>query len=123
MAIGEYILEDLKYNKEGKLKAIDQIRVGDLILEGFVKYGYITLHRPITMDMMYMIEVTDRWATIGEEIQMQDSFFKRLKFSPITDGVLIKGEHLKRNQDTVWCRSAKRAMGVAKRINKPCTRL
>ena len=117
MAVGGHILSNLNHEAEGKHKLIDEVRVGDLFLEPFVKYGFIELDPPPDIDAMYMVKVTDRWPELGDEIDPSE--IEYIHDSPIDDGCRIKGEEHKRSQNVVWRQSATKLMGVPWRINRP----
>ena len=121
MGIGEAVLHDYRDSKPSrnptKSEMIEQVRVGDLFIEPFVKYGYLELVPPVTKDSMYFVQVGERWHEIGSELQVQETV--HLSYKPITDGCRIKGHENKTLQDLPWRRSATNLMSVPWTINKP----
>ena len=118
MAVGGRVLEDLPYSGEGKMKHIDQIRIGDLFIEPFIKYGFLELVRPPTKDSMYFLHVTDLWTEIGDAIPVERRLLRNTKDTPFTDGCLIKGTDVKSLQDRPWRRSASKLMNLPWKINR-----
>ena len=116
MDIGQYVLEVTESTAEGKTRMIDQVRIGDLFIEGFLTLGLITLERPVTSDSSYVIRATELWM---DAIDYDKQTLIGTHLSPITDGCLIKGEVSKRSQKTVWCRAAMNLMQVPWRVNTP----
>ena len=115
MAVGAEVLGLGKHPTRTQM--IDQVRVGDLFIEPFIKFGFVNLVRPMVKDGMYFIEVGDRWHEIGDAITITPTH--HISQQPITDGCLIKGNESKSLQDAPWRRSATRLMSVPWRINTP----
>ena len=120
LAIGANVMgtEDIK--EKGRKELIDEVRVGDLFIEPFVKYGYVTIVRPPSKDSITCLEVTDTWPLLGEHIKFDGSIIKYLHDDPtLLDKVQIKNEEAPRSQDVTWCRSAISLMHTPWRINMP----
>ena len=116
VAVGASVLGTNNKNPT-RTEMIDQVRVGDLFLEPFIKYGYVELVRPVTKDSMYFIQAGESWAEIGDSIKVIDT--DHVSDAPITDGCLIKGHENKTLQDLPWRRSATKLMSVPWSINTP----
>ena len=120
LAVGANVMGTESEKDKSKLQLIDEVRVGDLFLEPFIKFGFLTLVRPHTVDMMYLVEVTDAWHLLGKDVKVESDILKYLHHDPSElDKVQIKGEEHARSQDVPWCRSAVKLMQVPWRINKP----
>ena len=122
LAIGANVMGTHDEKDKGRKQLIDEVRIGDLFLEPFVKHGYITLIRPITKDMMYFIEVTELWPLLGDEIKFDKSITEYIHIDPTVDelnSVMIKGEEIPRSTNAPWCRSAVNLMQVPWHINRP----
>ena len=118
-SIGRMILKDLGLTGTGKPFMVDQVRTGDLILEPFVRFGYLTLTRPRTSDESYVVHITEDWV---REFPCRNRNIGNLLYTdtkPYTDGCRIKGEEGKRLQDRPWRRSATKLMSTPWMINEP----
>ena len=115
--IGEYALGLTEHRETGRSLTISQVRTGDLILEAFLKYDYITIQRPMDRDSSYTLHITEKFLELCKLNPATD--FPGTFEEPQTDGCVIKGEEEPRNQDTVWCRSAKTLMSMPWSINTP----
>ena len=123
LAIGANVLGTEEITEKTRKDLIDEVRVGDLFLEPFIKYGYLTLVKPQTVDMMYFIEVTETWPLIGERLKIDNDVIQYIHLDPTVpqlNEVQIKGEPQarKRAQDVPWCRSAIKLMQVPWKINR-----
>ena len=126
MVLGKTILEDSGVTGEGKMWMVDQIRTGDLIIEPFIRFGYLEIERVLEknekdeiIDKGYILKITSRWV---ELFRVNKKKLARLSYTdtkPYTDGCLIKGEVSKRLQDRPWRRSATKLMSTPWMINTP----
>ena len=68
MIVGKIFLKNSGVTGEGKLWMVDQIRTGDLIIEPFVRFGYLEIERVLDrnengdfIDLGYILKITSRW--------------------------------------------------------------
>ena len=119
IAIGSSILDTLGHTGDTKSHLIDQVRVGDLFIEVLVKHSFVALEYPRKRDASYTVHPTDKWQELWGELGPEDVNLRGTKATPYTDGVRVNREHLKRSQDTVWCRAAEKLQQSPWKINKP----
>ena len=126
LGLGKNILEGIGLEGEGKPWLIDQIRTGDLILEPFIRQGYLELERVFErndnddkIDVGYILKITDRWIELFRTESKDLCRLSGTDSKPYLDGCLIKGEANKRLQDRPWRRAATKLMATPWTINKP----
>jgi len=126
MVLGKTILEDSGVTGEGRPWMVDQIRTGDLIIEPFVRFGYLEMERVLKkneeddlVDQGYILKITTRWVELFRTNKKRLARLSYTDNKPYTDGCLIKGEANKRRQDRAWRRSATKLMCTPWRINTP----
>ena len=126
MVLGDQVLKNCGLEGKGKPWMVDQIRTGDLILEPFVRFGYIELERAFEEDedgkmryAGYILKITERWV---ELFRTNKKALARLSYTdtkPYVDGCRIKGESSKRMQNRPWRRAATKLMSTPWKINRP----
>ena len=124
IAVGKPILEDAGVTGETKLLMTDQIRTGDLMLEPFVRFGYLDLERTFEedsegnmVDAGYILKITPRWVELFRVNKKKLAQLSYTDMKPYEDGCLIKGEVSKRLQNRPWRRAATKLMSTPWRIN------
>ena len=126
MALGKEILRSCGVEGEGKPWLVDQIRTGDLIIEPFVRFGYLELERTFEddgkgnmVDAGYVLKITTRWVELFRTNKKKLARLSYTDTKPYQDGCLIKGEASKRLQDRPWRRAATKLMSTPWRVNSP----
>ena len=125
MVLGKMFLENSGVSGEGKPWMVDQIRTGDLIIEPFVRFGYleIELVRRKTeedkLDKGYILKITPRWVELFRVNKKKLAHLSYTDVKPYEDGCLIKGELSKRLQNRPWRRAATKLMSTPWKINTP----
>ena len=117
--IGNDVLTDIGLSGEGKPWLVDQIRTGDLFIEAFVALGYLTIHRPKTIDDCYVVKITLKWVELLRTTQRSLTSLVYTDTEPYEDGCKIKGEVGKRLQNVTWRRAATQLMTTPWTINAP----
>ena len=126
MIIGKIFLENSGVTGEGKPWMVDQIRTGDLIIEPFVRFGYLEIERILDrnddgdfIDLGYILKITLRWVELFRTNKKKLARLAYTDVKPYEDGCLIKGEVAKRLQDRPWRRAATKLMSTPWKINTP----
>ena len=125
LVVGGIFLGNSGVTGEGNPWKVDKIRTGDLILEPFIRFGYLEMERVLQKtedelkDLGYVIKITGRWV---ELFRVNKKKLTRLSYTdtkPYTKGCRIKGGGPVSLQDRPWRRSAGKLMATPWRINEP----
>ena len=127
MALGKQILTNCGVEGEGKPWMVDQIRTGDLIIEPFVRFGYLEIKETFEktkkgemVSVGYVMKITDRWLELFRVNKKKIARLSHTNTEPYTGGCKIKGEEGKRDQKYLpWCRAATKLMTSPWKINIP----
>ena len=126
MRLGRDVLNSCGVEGEGKPWMVDKIRTGDLIIEPFVRFGYLELERTFEedkdgkkRDAGYILKITTRWVELFRTNRKALARLSHTDIEPYEDGCLIKGELNKSMQDRPWRRAATKLMSTPWKINRP----
>ena len=118
-SLGRNVLRDIGLEGEGKPWMVDQVRTGDLFLEPFIRFGYLSMTKPMAADESYIIKITPEWVQEFPSLKRDISTLMFTDSKPYEDGCRIKGSDNKSLQDRPWRRSATKLMSTGWKINKP----
>ena len=95
-----------------------QVRLGDLFIEAFYAYEYVSIYYPKIRDSSHIVSATNKWVELAdipsllERMRLTDT-----QFAPYS-GAQIKGDDKTYLDSSIWVRSINKLQSIGWRINQ-----